>query len=433
MIRIKGFDSAKPLLTRSVPSELSQAGTTGPAVEQTVRNIISDVRERGDIALFEYAKEFDGVTLASLEVTPDEIAEAYRKVDETLITALRLAARRISNFHDAVKQRTGTSFLEGGVGRKVRPLQRIGIYVPGGTAAYPSTVLMAAIPARVAGVEEIIMTTPATADGMISPATLVAADMAKVDQIFKTGGAQAIAALALGTESIPRVDKICGPGNIYVATAKRLVYGTVAIDGIQGPSEVIVVADDTADASLCAADLLAQAEHDSMASAIFITTSEKLADDVEKEIMEQTAILERRVIVAESINERGMIIQVNTPSEAIELVNIYAPEHLLLMMNDAEARADQVRNAGCIFIGSNSPVTLGDYVAGPSHVLPTDGSARFSSPLSIEDFLKITSIVSFDDDTSRELGQKAIDIAEAEGLTGHVKAMERRLKRKRKD
>ena len=287
-----------------------------------------------------------------------------------------------------------TYFLNNGAGRTARPLSSVGLYVPGGTAAYPSTVLMSAIPARVAGVEKVIMATPPRKDGTIHPATLVAADMAKVDMIFKTGGAQAIAAMAFGTESIPKVNKICGPGNIFVAKAKQLVYGIVDIDGIQGPSEIAVVADDAADASFCAADLIAQSEHDTMATSVFITTSGQLADDVLANIDAQLAKLERKAIAEKALEDNGIIVVVDTIDEAIDLVNRFAPEHLSLMIRNAQSYIDKIRNAGCVLVNNTSPVTIGDYIAGPSHVLPTSGTARFSSSLGIEDFYKFINIIS---------------------------------------
>ena len=432
---IEGFHKAKPLLTREVPfgfslpppesedkirkEELSQ--------EQIVRRIIAEVCDKGDKALFSYTKKLDRVELSSLEVTRSEISAAYEKVDEKLVSALKLAANRIDKFHSACKQKLELSFLSHGLGRQVNPLNRVGIYVPGGTAAYPSTVLMTAIPARVAGVKEIIVVTPPQEDGTIPAPTLVAADIAKVNRLFKIGGAQAIAALAFGTESVPKVDKICGPGNVFVVIAKKMVYGIVDIESLPGPSEVVVVADDTANASFCAADLIAQAEHDPLASAILITTSSTLASDVDNEIKTLLAKLERQTIAAEAINSRGMIVLVDSPGEAIELVNLYAPEHVSLMVRNASTYIQKIHNAGCIFIGSSSPVALGDYIAGPSHVLPTGGSARFSSPLGVEDFLKVTNIVALDETDGRELGQAAIAIAEAEGLWGHAQAIRIRL------
>jgi histidinol dehydrogenase len=435
MITIKGFNKAKPLLTRTIPLEYSTISMPKKgrvdkkelSTEQIVRQIINEVQSKGDKALFYYTRKLDKVELNSLEATRKEISAAYQKVDKKLLWALSLAASRIHEFHAACKKGLDTSFLSNGVGRQVKPLNRVGLYVPGGTAVYPSTVLMTAIPARTAGVHEIIMVTPPQKDGTIPAPTLVAADIAGVNRIFKLGGAQAIAALAYGTESVPKVDKICGPGNIFVAMAKKLVFGVVDIDGIQGPSEIIIVADDKADASFCAADLIAQSEHDPMASAILITTSAKLAASVESEIKAQLKKLKRQQIASKSLKSRGMIVLIDNLDEALELVNLYAPEHLLLMMRNAKRYIKKIDNAGCIFINETSPVVLGDYIAGPSHVLPTGGTARFSSPLGIGDFLKIINIVALQKDDLEALGKPAIDIAEAEGLDGHAQAIKIRL------
>jgi len=432
---IQGFRQAKPLLAREAPFLLSplSSGVEHKVTEdklspeQIVSRIIDDVREKGDEAVLSYTEKLDRVKLSSLEVTRGEISAAYQKIDKKLVPALELAANRIDKFHSTCKQRLGFGFVSHGLGRQVSPLDRVGIYVPGGTAAYPSTVLMTAVPARVAGVKEIIVATPPQEDGTIPPATLVAADIAKVSRIFKIGGAQAIAALAFGTESVPKVNKICGPGNVFVIIAKKMVYGSVDIESLPGPSEVVVVADDTANASLCAADLIAQAEHDPLASAILITTSPELANSVDNEIKLQLAKLERQTIAQEAISSRGMIIVVDSLGEAIDLVNSYAPEHVSLMIRNADTHVQKIRNAGCIFVGSSSPVALGDYIAGPSHVLPTGGSAHFSSPLGVEDFLKVTNIVALDETAGKELGQAAITIAEAEGLEGHAQAIRARL------
>ncbi|MBC8274428.1 MAG: histidinol dehydrogenase [Chloroflexi bacterium] len=438
---VKGFQKAKPLLARKVPSyglptsPKPAAETRGkePSPEEIVKSILAEVWAKGDRALFSYTKKLDGAKLSSLEVSKTEISDAYEKVDKKLVSALKLAANRIKRFHSMCKQRLESSFLSQGLGRQISPLNRVGIYVPGGTATYPSTVLMTAIPARVAGVKEIIVVTPPKKDGTIPPATLVAADIAGVNRIFKIGGAQAIAALAFGTESVPNVDKICGPGNIFVVTAKKMAYGTVGIESLPGPSEIIIVADDTANASFCAADLIAQAEHDPQASAILITTSSKLAKDIDSEIKKQLAKLERQPVAAEALKSQGMIIIVNNIDEAIELVNLYAPEHVSLMLRNAASYVQKIRHAGCIFIGSGSPVALGDYIAGPSHVLPTGGSARFSSPLGVEDFLKVTNVIALDEAAGKELGQAAITIAEAEGLKGHAQAIRIRLQDSRKE
>jgi histidinol dehydrogenase len=438
---VKGFQKAKPLLTREVPSyglptppkPTAKIRKKESSPEEMVKRILAEVWTKGDKALFSYTKKLDGAELSSLEVSKSEIWDAYEKVDKKLVSALKLAANRIKQFHSMCKQRLESSFLSQGLGRQISPLNRVGIYVPGGTAAYPSTVLMTAIPARVAGVKEIIVVTPPKKDGTIPPATLVAADIAGVNRTFKIGGAQAIAALAFGTESVPKVDKICGPGNLFVVAAKKMVYGAVDIESLPGPSEIMIVADDTANASFCAADLIAQAEHDPQASSILITTSSKLAKDIDSEIKKRLAKLERQTIAAEAIKAQGMIVIVNNLSEAIELVNLYAPEHVSLMLHKAASYIKKIHHAGCIFIGGGSPVALGDYIAGPSHVLPTGGSARFSSPLGVEDFLKATNIIALDEAAEKRLGQAAITIAEAEGLEGHAQAIRIRLQENKRE
>ena len=425
MKRVKGFDLAKQVLDRKEPLQ-----SLDIALEQqkVVADIIGRVRSKGDKALFRYAKELEDAQLDSLEVSQQEISAAYDTADKKLISALELAAERIREFHLACLPKTGVIAIDPCLGRQVRPLNRVGIYTPGGTAYYPSTVLMTAIPAKVAGVEQVIMASPPRPNGAIPAATLVAANIAQVNRIFKIGGAQAIAALAFGTESVPRVDKICGPGNIFVMLAKMVVYGEVGVDGLQGPSEIVIVADDTADASLCAAELLAQAEHDPLAKVFLITTFPDLADKVDEEISLRLDKLKRSFIVAEVLDS-GMIVLVDDIDQAVELVNLYAPEHLSLMVSDASSLIPRIYNAGAIFVGDNSSVVFGDYVAGPSHVLPTGGSARFSSPLGVEDFLKVTNIISLDDSTARELSQPAITIAEAEGFNAHAQAVSLRAKR----
>jgi histidinol dehydrogenase len=437
LIIIEGFQSAKSMLSRQTPAEFypvslairqrlkEMFGTDDP--EQAVRQIVNEVRNRGDAALFDYTLKIDGMKITSLEVSKGQIASAYQDVDEELLSALKLAADRIRSFHTAQKD----SFWSGGTkpdtGQLIRPLERIGVYAPGGTACYPSTVLMTAIPAKVAGVKEVILVTPPRDQGTIPPPTLVAADMAQVDRIFSVGGAQAIAALAFGTDSIPKVDKICGPGNIFVVLAKKLVYGVVDIDGLQGPSEVLIIADEGANPIYCAADLIAQAEHDPLASAILITTSRWLADEVKREVEQQLQGLERQAIAAESLENRGIIVVVTDLDEAIELSNLYAPEHLCLMMQQADSYVSKVSNAGCIFVGEDSTVVLGDYVAGPSHTLPTGGTARFSSPLNVTDFIKLNDLVTIDEASLKELGPAAVTMARAEGLEAHARAVEKRL------
>jgi len=439
---IRKFQTAKAVLQRS-PFEFGKLSIEiGQMIkdvfaedltpEEAVGRIIAEVRSNGDAALFYYTKMFDGVVLTSLEMTREEIKEAYGKVDKELISSLNIAAERVRSFHQVQLGHSFIEFTEAGLGQIVRPLERVGIYVPGGTASYPSTVLMSAIPARVAGVKEIILATPPRKGGEVSPATLVAADIAKVDRVFKLGGAQAIAALAFGTQSIPKVDKLCGPGGLFVILAKRMVYGVVDIDGLAGPTETVILADDSAPPDLCAADLLAQAEHDVLASAILITTSSRLAQEVSKEVTRQLKGLERADIARQSVEERGKIIVVTDIDQAIELVNLYAPEHLSLMVRHASSYLDKIRHAGGIFVGESSPEALGDYVAGPSHVMPTGGSARFSSPLGVSDFLKLTSVVCLSEEDLKALGDVAATIARAEGLTAHAHAVEARLKKGRR-
>jgi len=396
--------------------------------EQVVKEIIIQVRDRGDVALLEYSKKIDGTELERLEVTRREIDEACDNADRELVSALSLAADRIRSFHLACQRNGVRSFSENGLGQLVYPLKRVGIYVPGGTASYPSTMLMTAIPAMVAGVDEVIVATPPRRGESVEIFTLVAARIAGVDRIFKLGGAQAIAAMAFGTESVPRVDKICGPGNIFVTLAKKMLYGTVGIDGLYGPTETVIIADDTADPAICAVDLLAQAEHDVLASAILITTSEDMAQRVSQEAERQLDRMERREIATESLRNRGGVIVVADMEEAIELVNFYAPEHLALMVRDGGALVGKIKNAGGIFVGEWSSEVLGDYVAGPSHVMPTGGSARFSSALSVSDFVKISNLVALDRESLKELNRGAAIIARAEGLGAHAAAAEARLR-----
>ncbi len=416
---IRDLETARSMLLQRSSQEW------GSEAQETVRQIIDDVRAGGDSALFRYSKTFDSVEISRLEVSRQSIAESHEKVDGGLRDALAFAAERIRSFHLAQKERLGLEFSEGGMGFIVRPLERVGVYVPGGKATYPSTVLMTAIPARVAGVDEVIMTTPPAADGSVPAATLAAADIAGVDRIFMIGGAQAIAALAYGTESVPKVDNICWPGNIFVTLAKKQVYGTVAIDGLHGPTETVVLADGSADPGHCASDLLAQAEHDEAASAILITTSAELAERVDKEVERQLADLERKDIARQSLERHGAIIIAPNIDEAFDLANLYAPEHICLAMEDARAHLGRIRNAGGIFI--NAPEALGDYTAGPSHVMPTGRTARFSSPLSVLDFLKMSIVVDAGPGALRELGPAAATIARAEGLTAHALSVERRL------
>jgi histidinol dehydrogenase len=433
---IEGFEAARTALSRGIPSEsyavspaLRQGlkklfGTEDP--EEAVRQIIGEVKKRGDKALLELTLKIAGVKLGSLEVAKEEITNAYSHVDEELVSALKLASERIHAFHKAQKDGIWHEVSEAGLSQLIRPLQRVGLYVPGGTATYPSTVLMTAIPAKVAGVNEVVVVTPPQKNGGISPAVLVAADIAGVDRIFSVGGAQAVAALAYGTESIPAVDKICGPGNIFVTLAKKMVYGVVDIDGLQGPSEVLIIADEGANPDYCAADLLAQAEHDPLASAILVTTSRQLADEINREVVRQLEGISRQAIARESL-DRSLIAVVASLDEAIELSNLYAPEHLCLMIEDADKYIDRITNAGCIVTGRGATVVLGDYVAGPSHALPTGGTARFSSPLNISDFIKFMSVIKMEEIDIKTLGRAASVIARAEGLDAHARAVEKRL------
>lgn len=395
-------------------------------VEEVVERIIQAVRKGGDAALREYTELLDGVRLTQLEVSQEELETARKEVSPELLQALELASERIYSFHRAQAERLLGGELGKGLSWLRRPLERVGIYVPGGMASYPSTVLMTVIPARVAGVEEVILATPPRKDGSVHPATLVAAQLSGTSRIFKIGGAQAIAALAFGTESIPKVDKICGPGNIFVTLAKRRVYGWADIDGLQGPTETLILADESANPSLCAADLLAQAEHDELATALLITTSSELARKVSEELDRQLEELGSRVAQS-SLKERGKILVVPGLDEAAELVNLYAPEHLSLMLKDPSVLLDKIRHAGAIFVGESSPEVLGDYLAGPSHVLPTGGTARFASPLNVADFLKFTALVELDEVDLQSLGPAAAAMAKAEGLPAHARAIQMRL------
>jgi histidinol dehydrogenase len=395
---------------------------------EAVARILRDVRAEGDAAVIRYSEAFDGAPYPSLTVSPEEVKAAYEQVEPDVAAALRFAADRIKDFHQMQLERSMSSFSVGGLGMQVRPLEKIGLYALGTAAVYPSSVLMTAIPARVAGVAEICMIGPAGSDGRVSALKLVAADIAGVDRVFRGSGAQAIAALAFGTESIPRVDKVCGPGNLFVTLAKQQVYGWVGIDAVYGPTETMVVADDSADPALCAADLLAQAEHDELATAILITPSPALARAVAQEIERQLADLERAAVARSSLEGRGGAVIARDIEEAITLANEFAPEHLCLTVRDAPMWAKRVCNAGGLFVGEWSPEAMGDFTAGPSHVMPTAGSARFSSPLNVLDFLKITNVVAVGEESLREWGPVAAAIARVEGLTAHARAIEMRLR-----
>jgi len=404
----------------------ARRATVSAEAETVVRPILTAVREKGDPAVMQYAQRFDGASLtpATIRVTADEVARAFDEIPPEGIAALQLAAARIETFHRRQLPRSWFISEEGGVlGQLCRPLDAVGIYIPGGKAVYPSTVLMNGVPAAVAGVKRRVICTPVTSDLVVHPAVLVAASLAGISEIYKVGGAHGIAALAYGTASIPRVDKIVGPGNIYVATAKRFVGGEVGIDAIAGPTEVVVVADEAADPAYVAADLLAQAEHDEMAMALCITVSEPLADKVAAELRRQLNDLPRRTIAEASLARNGAILLVPTLAAAFELVNGIAPEHVELHCQDPWSHLDRVRHAGAVFLGAFSPEALGDYLAGPNHVLPTGGTARFASPLSVEDFLHRTSLLHFTAEGLERLGGPAMTLAVLEGLDGHARAV----------
>ncbi|MBR1650493.1 MAG: histidinol dehydrogenase [Lachnospiraceae bacterium] len=399
--------------------------------EATVNDIISNVRNNKNKALFEYTEKFDGYKLTeeNILVTREEIDEAYKALDPELIDVLKEAAENIRDFHAKQLRNSWFDAKEDGtiLGMKITAIDRAGVYVPGGKAAYPSSVLMNVIPAKVAGVRDIIMTTPPGKTGVINPGTLVAADIAGVDRIYKTGGAQAIAAMAFGTESIPKVDKITGPGNIFVALAKKAVYGHVSIDSIAGPSEVMVLADETANAHYVAADLLSQAEHDELASAILVTTSEKLADDVNEEIEGYLKKLERADIIRKSLDNYGYILLAEDLKDGIDAVNEIASEHLEILTANPFDTMTRVRNAGAIFLGEYSSEPLGDYFAGPNHILPTNGTAKFFSPVNVDDFIKKTSIISYSKEALEKVHKQIELFARSEGLTAHENSIKVRF------
>ncbi|MBR6966537.1 MAG: histidinol dehydrogenase [Clostridia bacterium] len=417
MIRILKYGEVpnSEIFARSVPTA---------NVTDIVADILRNVRERGDQALREYTEKFDHAKPESLTVTPEEMQEALGSVDPDFLRILERAAANIRKFH---RQQVRNSFIindENGIlmGQKVIPVDRAGLYVPGGTAAYPSTVLMDVIPAKIAGVKEVILTTPPGPDGKINPAVLAAASVAGADRIVKAGGAQAIAALAFGTESVPKADKIVGPGNAFVAEAKRQVYGIVSIDMIAGPSEILVVADGASNPAYVAADLLSQAEHDKAASAVLVTDSGKLAEQVSAEIERQLPHLIRREIARESIDRNGKIIVVENLRSAIETANEIAPEHLELCVDNPFDYLDLIRHAGSVFLGRNCPEALGDYLAGPNHTLPTQGTARFSSPLGVDDFVKRTQYTYYTKEALANAAKDVAAFAETEGLTGHARS-----------
>lgn len=397
---------------------------------QVVDRILEAVQREGDSALKRFTAEIDGAKLDTLAVTKTEIDQALDTVPADVLAALKVARDRIESFHRRQHRSSWIHVDEHGtLGQLLRPLERVGVYTPAGRAPYPSSLLMSAIPAQVAGVPQIIVCAPPYRDGSVSPLILAAARICGIDQIFKVGGAQAIAAMAYGTESVPKVDKIVGPGNIFVVLAKRRVFGDVDIDQLPGPTETLLIADESARPDLCAADMLAQAEHDPLASAILLTTSAELAGAVEEQLAEQLPLLDRAEIAGESLDTNGAIVVVPDLRTAFDMANDYAPEHLCLLIRDGWSKLDQVRNAGGIFVGESSPEVLGDYTAGPSHVMPTGRTARFSSPINVEEFIKVISIIGLNEDGLEQLGPPAAKIARAEGLTAHARAVERRLGR----
>ncbi len=426
MIRIAKADGVSE---RELINQLkARSGEIDRKVTSAVTDILNNVKQNGDDAVREYTLKFDGHMPSKFEISREEIDSSPDKCDRDFILALYKAADNIRDFHARQKQQSWLEPKQNGVilGQRIRGLKRVGVYVPGGTAAYPSSVLMNVIPAKIAGVKEIVMVTPPQKDGTANPDILAAAKIAGVDRVFLMGGAQAVAALAYGTQSVPKVDKIVGPGNIFVATAKKLLYGTVDIDMIAGPSEILIVADKSANPKFLAADLMSQAEHDKMASAILLTTSEETANETAKELSRQMQTLERRDIIEQSLNDFGAIIVCKDISEAVDFANELAPEHLELAVENPMEYIGRVDNAGSVFLGHYSPEPLGDYFAGPNHVLPTSGTARFFSPLSVDSFIK-SSFIYYTEPALSEAKDDIIKLAETEGLTAHANSIKVRF------
>lgn len=428
------LDTAKPSFRASFAKLCRRRDVSADGVEKAVRKIVERVAEHGDAEVIALTRKLDGARLDELEVTRDEWDEACEEVDPADRAALGKAAMRVRDFH---RRRIPSSWEmreEGGgyLGQRVRPLERVGLYVPGGKAVYPSSVIMNAVPASVVEVPEILMATPPEKDGSVRPDVLMAARIAGVHRVFKMGGAQAVAALAYGTESVPRVDKIVGPGNVYVQEAKRLVFGEVSIDSEAGPTEVVVLADRTANPAWVASDLLSQAEHDELASAVLVTHVKSIATRVQDQLAKQLKTFERAAIAKKALSGRSAVVLTKNLDESIDVANRYAPEHLLLAVDAADAVLKRITNAGAVFLGHYTPVAVGDYIAGPNHVLPTGGTARFFSPLGVEDFLKRTSFVRFEPPKLRELGADVIRLAELEGLHGHGTSVELRLQKIRR-
>lgn len=427
MIRIAKADGVSE---RELINQLkARSGEIDRKVTSAVTDILNNVKQNGDDAVREYTLKFDGHIPSKFEISREEIDSSPDKCDRDFILALYKAADNIRDFHARQKQQSWLEPKQNGVilGQRIRGLKRVGVYVPGGTAAYPSSVLMNVIPAKIAGVKEVVMVTPPQKDGTANPDILAAAKIAGVDRVFLMGGAQAVAALAYGTQSVPKVDKIVGPGNIFVATAKKLLYGTVDIDMIAGPSEILIVADKSANPKFLAADLMSQAEHDKMASAILLTTSEETANETAKELSRQMQTLERRDIIEQSLNDFGAIIVCKDISEAVDFANELAPEHLELAVENPMEYIGRVDNAGSVFLGHYSPEPLGDYFAGPNHVLPTSGTARFFSPLSVDSFIKKSSFIYYTEPALSEAKDDIIKLAETEGLTAHANSIKVRF------
>ena len=434
---IKGIQNAENVLVRIDPLDLDslpesllartqEAFGKGVTPLQSIHQILDDVRQDGDAAVRRYAKLLDGSDLEDFRVTEEQMAQARNSVSKELRESLELAAQRVRDFHEATMPSDWVD-REKGLGELVRPLDRVGLYAPGGSAAYPSTVLMTAVPARVAGVREVILCTPPQRGEVLNPAVIVAAEIAGVDALYQVGGVPAVAAMAYGTASVPKVDKICGPGNIFVSYAKKLVQGSVDIDGVFGPTETIVLADKTANASFCAADLIAQAEHDPLATAILITNSQELVDQVESEVTRMIAEQPRGEVAQAALDRQGRVVLVDSLEEAVDLVNRIAPEHLCLLLDDPWSWVDKIKHAGGLFLGEYSPEVMGDYIAGPSHVMPTGGTARFGSALSVHHFLRTMPVVGLSPSEFQKLGKAAVHIADAEGLSGHASAVQIRL------
>ncbi len=429
---VRGIDEGRKALSRASESEstptevlegIKRIFGEDLTPEGAVSRIVSDVAQRGDDAVRDYTRRIDGVELESMELDRDAVVKIAEQTPQETREALRRTVGRIRDFHVSGLPRSWVD-MERGFGEIITPMERVGIYAPGGLAAYPSTVMMTAIPAKVAGVKEIVLATPPQGERGPNPAVMAAALICGVNRVFQVGGAQAIAALAYGTETIPRVDKVCGPGNIFVTLAKKMVYGQTGIDGLEGPTETLIIADDSANPALCAADLLGQAEHDLLATPVLITTSERLIPLIQEELNKQMESLSRKETAQASIEARGAIVLVDTLDDAIDLANHYAPEHLCLMVEQPWKCLDRVRNAGGVFLGDYSPEVMGDYVAGPSHVMPTGGTARFNSYLGATEFLRRMPVVDLDPQTTLRLAKTAATIARAEGFDAHARAVE---------